>query len=70
MRRRDLLRHLARHGCEMLREGSKHTVDVNRQARTVSTIPRHREIEKVLVKKICQDLESPSLNRPYRSRSR
>ena len=59
MRRHDLLRHLARHGCEMLREGSKHTVDLNRQARTVSTIPRHREIKAVLVKKICQDREIP-----------
>jgi len=59
MRRRDLLCDLGRHGCEMLRGGSKHTVDINRQARTVSTIPRHREIEKVLVKKICQDLEIP-----------
>jgi len=44
MRRRDLLCDLGRHGCEMLRGGSKHTVDINRQARTVSTIPRHREI--------------------------
>ena len=59
MRRRDLLRHLARHGCEMLREGRRHTVYVNRQARTVSTIPRHREIKEVLVKEICQDLEIP-----------
>jgi hypothetical protein len=59
MRRRDLLRHLARHGCEMLREGSKHTVYVNRQARTVSTIPGYHEIKEVLVKKRCQDLEIP-----------
>lgn len=44
MKRREFLRHLEQHGCELLREGAKHTVYVNRQARKSSTIPRHRRL--------------------------
>ena len=44
MKRRDLIRHVVTHGCELLREGGNHSVYINRVAQTVSTIPRHREI--------------------------
>ncbi len=60
MKRRDLVRHLERHGCEPLREGAKHSVYVNRKARKSSTIPRHREINEGLARKICRDLEVPN----------
>jgi predicted RNA binding protein YcfA (HicA-like mRNA interferase family) len=56
---RDLTRHLESHGCELLREGAKHTVYVNRSAQKASTVPRHREINDFLAKKICRDLEVP-----------
>lgn len=56
MKRRDLLRYLEQHGCELLREGGSHTVYVNRQEQKVSTIPRHREIDEMLARKICKDL--------------
>ena len=59
MKRRDLIRHLERHGCEFLREGSNHTVYVNRIARKCSTVPRHRDIIDFTAKKICKDLEIP-----------
>jgi mRNA interferase HicA len=59
MKRRDLLRHLERHGCELLREGGSHTVYVNRSSGKSSTIPRHREINDFLASKICRDLEVP-----------
>ena len=59
MKRRDLLRHLARHGCTFLREGSSHTVYVNRAANKASTIPRHNEINQDLARKICKDLQVP-----------
>jgi mRNA interferase HicA len=59
MKRRDLISHIERHGCEFLREGSKHTVYVNRSCGKSSTIPRHREIIDFLAKKICKDLEIP-----------
>ena len=59
MKRVELIRHLERHGCELLREGGKHTVYVNRKARKTSTIPRHKEIIDYLAEKICKDLEVP-----------
>lgn len=60
MKRRDLIRHLEKHGCEQLREGGKHTIYVNRSARKTSAVPRHREINEFLARKICKDLEVPS----------
>jgi mRNA interferase HicA len=59
MKRIDLIRHLETQGCEFFHEGSKHTVYVNRVARTSSTIPRHREINEFLARKICRDLQVP-----------
>lgn len=59
MKRRDLLRHLERHGCALLREGGNHTVYVKRAKGKASTIPRHREINNFLTRKICRDLEVP-----------
>jgi predicted RNA binding protein YcfA (HicA-like mRNA interferase family) len=57
MKRRDLIRHLEAHGCKFLREGSNHTVYVNRVAQTTSVVPRHREINEFLARKICRDLQ-------------
>ena len=57
MKRIAIIRHLKRHGCELLREGSNHSVFVNRAARKSSSIPRHREINDFLARKICRDLE-------------
>ena len=56
MKRLDLIRHLENCGCVMLREGGNHTVYVNRVARKVSTLPRHREINEFLTRKICREL--------------
>jgi len=59
MKRRDLLHHLERHGCVLLREGANHTVYINRSTGKASTVPRHREINDFLARKICLDLEIP-----------
>ena len=59
MKRRDLVRHLERHGCEFLREGGSHTMYVNRAARRASAVPRHREVNEHLARKICKDLGVP-----------
>lgn len=59
MKRQDLVRHLEVSGCELLREGSKHSVYVHRGTRKTSTVPRHRDINEFLAKKICRDLEVP-----------
>ena len=56
MKRKDLIKHLEDQGCQFLREGGNHTVYVNRKARKVPTVPRHREIYDNLCRKICRDL--------------
>ncbi|MEA2463016.1 MAG: mRNA interferase HicA [Acidobacteriota bacterium] len=59
MKRRDLVRHLQRHGCELLREGGRHSVYVNRAAKAATSVPRHTEIDDFLCAKICNDLQIP-----------
>ncbi len=54
-----MVRHLESLGCELLREGSRHSVYVNRGTRKVSTVPRHRETNEHLARKICRDLDVP-----------
>jgi len=61
MKRRDLIRHLEDHGCELLREGGRHSVYVNRSNAKISTVPRHNEINDYLAEKICKDLEVTGL---------
>ena len=59
MKRRALLDHLKAHGCEFLREGSRHTMYVNRAASRSSAVPRHAEITNHMARKICRDLGIP-----------
>jgi mRNA interferase HicA len=57
MKRVDLIRHLEAHGCYLLRDRGRHSVYVNRANNQVSAIPRHREINDFLAKRICRDLK-------------
>jgi len=57
MKRVDLIRYLISHGCELFREGGNHSVYINRETQRSSAIPRHREINDFLAKKICRDLQ-------------
>ncbi len=59
MKRIDLIRYLERHGAQLLREGGSHSVYVKRTTGKVTTVPRHREINEHLARKICKDLEIP-----------
>ncbi|AHG92848.1 YcfA family protein (plasmid) [Gemmatirosa kalamazoonensis] len=59
MKRVDLIRHLESQGCRLLREGGSHSVYVNPAARKTSTVPRHREVDDFLARKICRDLDVP-----------
>ena len=59
MKRRDLVRHLEKHGCVLKREGGSHSVFYNLAQRTVSAVPRHTEIKGPTALKICRDLEIP-----------
>ncbi len=40
-----------------MREGGNHSVYLNPSSHKVSTVPRHREINDFLVRKICHALE-------------
>ena len=59
MKRRQLLKRLKDQGCEFLREGSRHTVYVNRETQRSSTVPCNVELSDKFAKKICKDLGLP-----------
>jgi len=63
MKRRDLIRHLAVHGCVFVREGRRHSVYLNPATRRISTIPRHAEINTFTARKVCEDLGIPPLKK-------
>jgi len=56
MKRADLVRHLTKEGCTLVREGSRHSVFVNIVTKRSSSVPRHKEINNFTVRKICRDL--------------
>lgn len=56
MKRQVFIRHLAANGCRLLRGGGKHSVFVHEATRKTSTVPRHRELNDLLARKICRDL--------------
>jgi mRNA interferase HicA len=56
MKRQAFIRHLESNGCRLLREGGKHSVYVHEATRKTSTVPRHRELNELLARKICRDL--------------
>ena len=59
MKQRDLLRYLEIYGCRLRREGRRHTIFYNPSNNRTSSIPRHREINENLARKICRDLGIP-----------
>ena len=56
MKRQEVIRHLESQGCYLLREGGKHSLYVNPANNQTSSVPRHRELNDFLVRKICRDL--------------
>jgi predicted RNA binding protein YcfA (HicA-like mRNA interferase family) len=59
MKRPSFERYLREHGCQFHREGGSHEVWIHVGNQKTSTVPRKREINKYLVRKICHDLEIP-----------
>jgi predicted transglutaminase-like protease len=57
MKRIDFIKHLEKNNCSFYREGANHTIYINNAKNKISTVPRHREINNFLCKKICKDLE-------------
>lgn len=61
MKRRELIRHLKDHGCQLLREGGSHSWWHNPSQNRRSAVPRHSEINDHLIQKICKDLGIPRI---------
>ena len=69
MKRAALVRHPEERGCWLLREGGRHSVFFNPETRRTSIVPRHREVDDFLARKICRDLgipKPPRTRRPER----
>lgn len=56
MKRSELIRYLLAQGCELLREGGRHSWWYNPEQNKRSAIPRHTEVKDILANKICKDL--------------
>jgi mRNA interferase HicA len=56
MKRAALLKYIRQQGCELLREGASHSWWHNSNLNKRSAIPRHSEINDLLIRKICKDL--------------
>jgi predicted RNA binding protein YcfA (HicA-like mRNA interferase family) len=52
MKRKNLISHLRNEGCTLHREGANHSIFLNEENGHLAAVPRHREIEIRLVKKI------------------
>ncbi|MDI7266521.1 MAG: type II toxin-antitoxin system HicA family toxin [Myxococcota bacterium] len=63
MKREELLRHLRRHGCKLLREGGRHSWWHNPGRNKRSAVPRHNEVDDDLARKICRDLGVTKIGR-------
>jgi mRNA interferase HicA len=59
MKRIDLIRHLERNGCSLVREGANHSVYFNPSSQRMSTVPRHREVKNPTAIRICKQLGVP-----------
>ena len=59
MKRNLLIRYLSGYNCVLFREGGRHSVFVNNSNSRKVAIPRHPEINDILVKEICKALGIP-----------
>lgn len=60
MKRRDLVSELERGGCVLLRHGAKHDIYHQPASGKSEPVPRHREINELLAKKILKALLPPA----------
>ena len=53
----DLIRHIESNECALFREGGRHSIYKNLSNGNMTAIPRHREVNDFLARKICDDLQ-------------
>jgi hypothetical protein len=63
MKRNVLLKHLKINNCKLQREGSNHSLYINTTNGKMSTIPRHSDINDILVLEICKQLGIPKIKK-------
>ena len=56
MKREKLLKHLRNNNCSLLREGGSHSIYINDNNDEIAPVPRHSDVDKKMVKKICKEL--------------
>jgi mRNA interferase HicA len=54
-----LLKHLKEHGCELRREGTRHSIYQNAETGKRTSVPRHSEIDYTTARKICAQPDVP-----------
>ena len=58
MKRRDLIKHIEKMGCILIRHGGKHDWYQNPKTKTSQPVPRHNEIKEYLAKHIIKMLDA------------
>ncbi len=58
MKRRDLVKKIESFGCLLLRHGGKHDIYHNPKTGATQPVPRHKEINEILARKIIRDLSA------------
>ncbi len=61
MKRTAFEKHLKKHNCQKIREGSNHSVWANKFSENQSSVARHNELSNIICKEICKQLGIPSL---------
>ena len=61
MKRQKVLNFFRQSGCEIYREGKKHTIIINRINDKITALPRHPDINDNLVLSMCKDLDIPKI---------
>jgi hypothetical protein len=60
MKRNEFIKHLQKHNCVLLREGANHSIYINLSNQKQSAVGRHTELDNLMCKKICKQLEIPN----------
>jgi hypothetical protein len=59
VKRNHFIKHLEKNNCQLHGHGSKHDIFLNTITKKKTTVPRHTQIDKLLAKAICKQLEIP-----------
>ena len=61
VKRTAFLKHLAEYDCILVRHGANEDIYRNQNTGAQSSVPRHREIKNLTVRKICKELGIPPM---------